>query len=159
MRYTASTRRSRYVEQGSIVLIGATTENPSFEVNYALLSRMNVFVLQPLSEDDMVELLKNALGNPSAYPNINIPDAMLHKIAVFANGDARDAFNTLDIAVLNGKKENAAISVDEDILGQIVGKRSLLYDKDRKEHYNISTSQIHAQQRRGRISILAGANA
>lgn len=90
-----------YVEKGSIILIGATTENPSFEINSALLSRCKVFVLQALTEQDMLKLLHNALSDKRGLGNstIHIEERLLKAIAVFANGDARTALNTLDMAV------------------------------------------------------------
>ena len=85
-----------FVEKGSIILIGATTENPSFEVNGALLSRCKVFVLQALTEDDLTALLKRALTDPRGFgtQEVRIPDDLLRRIAVFANGDARTALST-----------------------------------------------------------------
>ena len=86
-----------YVEKGSIILIGATTENPSFEINSALLSRCRVFVLQALTENDLARLIKTALKSPKGlgYLNVEITDPMIDMIAGFANGDARTALNTL----------------------------------------------------------------
>jgi len=94
-----------YVEKGSIILIGATTENPSFEINNALLSRCKVFVLKALSTDDIVKLLKNALSNPKGFgdQDISITDEMLRSIAVFSNGDARFALSTLEMVILNSE--------------------------------------------------------
>ena len=93
-----------FVEKGSIILIGATTENPSFEVNSALLSRCKVFVLQELKTEELVQLLKRALADEKGFgtQKINIEDELLEMIAVFANGDARTALSTLEMAVLNG---------------------------------------------------------
>src|SRR5699024_3067334 len=94
-----------YVERGSIILIGATTENPSFEINAALLSRCRVFVLKALDEDDLVKLLGNALKKPEGFgsQNVQISPENIRAIAEFANGDARTALNTLEMAVLNGE--------------------------------------------------------
>ena len=93
-----------FVEKGSIILIGATTENPSFEVNGALLSRCKVFVLQGLKTEDLVALLSRALTDPRGFggQNIRMEDDALTMIANFANGDARMALSTLEMAVLNG---------------------------------------------------------
>ncbi|MCI8631436.1 MAG: AAA family ATPase, partial [Firmicutes bacterium] len=93
-----------FVEKGSIVLIGATTENPSFEVNGALLSRCKVFVMQALSADDIVLLLSRALKDERGFgsQNVNITDDAVGMIAAFANGDARTALSTLEMVVLNG---------------------------------------------------------
>ena len=99
-----------YVEKGSIILVGATTENPSFEINSALLSRCKVFILQALSEEDLMELLQTALTSPKGFGDltIEIRQEQLQSIARFANGDARTALNTLEMAVLNGKLDEKA---------------------------------------------------
>ena len=107
-----------YVERGSIILIGATTENPSFEVNSALLSRCKVFVLKPLEVKDIIKLLQNALHNPNGFGKltVKISEQEIKAIAKFANGDARTALNTLEMAVLNGHKTGNTIAVTMDIL-------------------------------------------
>lgn len=137
-----------YVEKGSIILIGATTENPSFEINAALLSRCRVFVLQALTEDDLTELLKNALTNPKGfgYLNIEISDELVHAIAVFANGDARTALNVLEMAVTNGEIHPDKTVVTKEVLEQCISKKSLLYDKNGEEHYNL-ISALHKSMR------------
>ena len=115
-----------YVEKGSIILIGATTENPSFEINSALLSRCKVFVLKALSCKDIEKLLGHALTDKRGLGNytIHIEERLLKAIAVFANGDARMALNTLDMAVLNGQIEaDGSIIVQEEILEQCTGKK------------------------------------
>ena len=93
-----------FVEKGSILLIGATTENPSFEINGALLSRCKVFVLQALTQEDLVTLLQRALTDPRGFGDqkVAMEPAMLEAIAAFANGDARTALSTLEMVVLNG---------------------------------------------------------
>lgn len=138
-----------YVEKGSIILVGATTENPSFEINSALLSRCKVFILKALEEEDLKELLQYALRSPKGFGNqdIVIGDDKLSAIARFSNGDARTAFNTLEMAVLNGRMdEDAKICVDEDTLAQCMNRRSLLYDKTGEEHYNL-ISALHKSMR------------
>ena len=138
-----------YVEKGSIILVGATTENPSFEINSALLSRCKVFILKALSEEDLLELLRHALKSPKGLGNmqIAIEDAHLSAIARFANGDARTALNTLEMAVFNGRMdENAVLCVDEEVLAQCMNRRSLLYDKNGEEHYNL-ISALHKSMR------------
>ena len=119
-----------FVEKGSIILIGATTENPSFEVNAALLSRCKVFVLHALGVEDVVKLLRHALDDPRGFGGqaIEMPEDMLTRIAVFSNGDARTALSTLEMAVLNGEL------------------KSLLYDKSGEEHYNL-ISALHKSMR------------
>ena len=137
-----------YVEKGSIVLIGATTENPSFEVNGALLSRCKVFVLQPLSEDDIVSLLKRAIADPRGFGNekIEIADDLLHAIAVFSNGDARNALSTLEMVILNADVEGGVSKVTPATVEQCTSRRSLLYDKKGEEHYNL-ISALHKSMR------------
>ena len=134
-----------FVEKGSIILIGATTENPSFEINNALLSRCRVFVLKALSTDDIIWLLKRALNSPKGFGDqkIEISDEMLEMIAGFAGGDARSALSTLEIAVLNGDTDpQGTISVSRETLEQCISKKSLLYDKHGEEHYNL-ISALH----------------
>lgn len=138
-----------FVEKGSIILVGATTENPSFEINSALLSRCKVFILKALEEEDLKELLVHALKSPKGLGNmqISIEDAHLSAIARFANGDARTALNTLEMAVFNGRmNEEAVLCVDEEILAQCMNRRSLLYDKNGEEHYNL-ISALHKSMR------------
>ncbi|MDN6166976.1 MAG: replication-associated recombination protein A, partial [Tetragenococcus koreensis] len=142
-----------YVEQGSIILIGTTTENPSFEVNSALLSRCKVFVLKELTVSDIVELLKRAIKNPDGFGDyqITIDDDAIEAIARFANGDARNALNTLEMAVLNGEKDGNSISITTEALEQIINKKSLLYDKSGEEHYNI-ISALHKSMRNSDVN-------
>ena len=137
-----------FVEKGSIILIGATTENPSFEVNNALLSRCKVFVLQPLQTDELVELLHRAVESPKGLgaQNIAIEPDMYELIAQFANGDARSALSTLEMVVLNGVEENGGVTVTREVLEQCVSKKSLLYDKNGEEHYNL-ISALHKSMR------------
>ncbi len=138
-----------FVEKGSIILIGATTENPSFEVNSALLSRCKVFVLQELKTEELVQLLKRALTDEKGFgaQQVNIEPDLLEMIAVFANGDARTALSTLEMAVLNGDVDNdGAITVTREILEQCTSKKSLLYDKTGEEHYNL-ISALHKSMR------------
>jgi putative ATPase len=108
-----------FVEKGSIILIGATTENPSFEINGALLSRCKVFVLQALKTEELVGLLRRAVTDPRGFgkEHVNITDEMLNMIAVFSNGDARSALSTLEMVVLNG---------DMDAVGNITVTRETL---------------------------------
>lgn len=137
-----------FVEKGSIILIGATTENPSFEINSALLSRCKVFVLQALSVEELARLLRNALDDTRGFggQEIEITDEMLFMIGGFANGDARVALNTLEMAVLNGVRSNGKTTVTKDGLEQCIGKKSLLYDKNGEEHYNL-ISALHKSMR------------
>lgn len=137
-----------FVEKGSIVLIGATTENPSFEVNGALLSRCKVFVLQAHTVEDITELLKRAIHDPRGFGNekVIIDDDDLELIANFANGDARSALSTLEMVVLNGDATKKGIVVTKEIIEQCTSKKSLLYDKNGEEHYNL-ISALHKSMR------------
>ena len=137
-----------FVEKGSIILIGATTENPSFEVNGALLSRCKVFVLKGLTEDEIVGLLRRALADPRGFGRrrVVISDDMLKAIAVFANGDARAALSTLEMVVLNSEEAGGTITVTADCVEQCTSRKSLLYDKGGEEHYNI-ISALHKSMR------------
>ncbi|TCD54288.1 replication-associated recombination protein A [Alloscardovia theropitheci] len=136
-----------FVEKGSIILIGATTENPSFEVNSALLSRCKVFVLNQLQADDLVHLLNHVLNDTDVFPTtVSISDDILTTIAVYANGDARTALNTLELAVRNGHQHAHTITIDENVLSDLLDKKMLLYDKTGEEHYNI-ISALHKSMR------------
>ncbi len=138
-----------YVEKGSIVLIGATTENPSFEVNGALLSRCRVFVLHALKESDVLSLLKRALNDPRGFggQSIDIAGELLRAIASFSGGDARMALSTLEMVVLNGDlDENGVTHVTEETVLQCTSRRSLLYDKKGDGHYDL-ISALHKSMR------------
>ena len=137
-----------FVEKGAITLIGATTENPSFEVNGALLSRCKVFVLKALTEQEITELLHRALTDPRGFGNqdVRISDDLLGAIATFSNGDARTALSTLEMVVLNGEEKNGTTTVTAETVEQCTSKKSLLYDKGGEEHYNI-ISALHKSMR------------
>ena len=138
----------QYVENGSITLIGATTENPSFELNNALLSRCRVFVLQSLSQEDIVELLHRAISSPKGFGELHIDmsDAQIEAVANFSGGDARFALNTLEMVVYNSPSDVEGIHVSQDIIKQCLQRRSLLYDRQGEEHYNI-ISALHKSMR------------
>lgn len=137
-----------YVEKGSIILIGATTENPSFTINNALLSRCKVFVLEPLTTSDIVVVLDRALHSPKGFGSlkVSLPTNSLELIANFSNGDARSALSTLDMAITNGKMEGNEVEVSESTLKQCLSNKSLLYDKKGEEHYNL-ISALHKSMR------------
>ena len=137
-----------FVEKGSIILIGATTENPSFEVNGALLSRCKVFVLKGLTEENIFSLLKRALESPKGFgkENVDIAEDTLKMIATFSNGDARMALSTLEMAVLNGEMDGKAIHVTQQTVEECTSRKSLLYDKNGEEHYNL-ISALHKSMR------------
>ena len=131
-----------YVENGTVILIGATTENPYFEVNKALISRSMVFKLKPLSVESIFTILKNAIKNPEGLGsyNINIEDETLKKIAEISNGDVRTALNSLEIAVLTTPVDkNGLINITNEIAAECVGKKKSMFDKTGDSHYdNIS---------------------
>ncbi len=131
-----------FVENGTVILIGATTENPYFEVNKALISRSMVFKLKPLSVANVFTILKNAIKNPEGLGsyNINIEDETLKKIAEISNGDVRTALNSLEIAVLTTPVDkNGVINITNEIAAECVGKKKSMFDKTGDSHYdNIS---------------------
>ncbi len=130
-----------FVERGDVILIGATTENPSFELNSALLSRSKVFVLKPLKPENVVTLLKRAVKDEErglGKINIDIKDEILEKLSVYANGDARVALNTLELAVLSSTPaKDGVIYITDEVLEEAFQKKTLLYDKKGEEHYNL----------------------
>ena len=131
-----------YVENGTIILIGATTENPYFEVNKALISRSMVFHLQPLTDDDIFKVLKKSLTSEDGLGsyNIKIEDETLKKLAITSGGDVRTALNGLEIAVLTTQIDsNGIINITDDILKECVQTRKAVFDKKGDSHYdNIS---------------------
>ena len=138
-----------FVEKGSIILIGATTENPSFEINGALLSRCKVFVLQALKPEEIAELLRRALRDKRGFGDqiVHVADDLLEAIAKFANGDARTALSTLEMVVLNGEVDSdGSTTVTAETVEQCTSKKSLLYDKKGEEHYNL-ISALHKSMR------------
>ena len=137
-----------FVEKGSIILVGATTENPSFEINNALLSRCKVFVLNPLTVDDIASLLKKAISDKRGFGGMKIKASkqVLETIATFSNGDARGALSTLEMVVLNGDRQDDTITVSKEIVEQVTSKKSFLYDKKGEEHYNL-ISALHKSMR------------
>ena len=139
-----------HVEKGNIQLIGATTENPSFEINSALLSRCRVYVLQPLTEDQIVELLKRALEDPErglGELRVTASDEVLKTIASYTSGDARSAYNVLEVAAgLAQKSSDGPREITDTIVRDALQKRVLLYDKTGEEHYNL-ISALHKSVR------------
>ncbi len=138
-----------FVEKGSIILIGATTENPSFEINGALLSRCKVFVLQALTEEEIKELLIRCIKDPRGFGHVHlkIDDEVVELIAAFSDGDARTALSTLEMVELNGAiQADGSVVVTKETFEQCTMKKSLLYDKKGEEHYNI-ISALHKSMR------------
>jgi putative ATPase len=135
-----------YVEKGSIRLIGATTENPSFEINGALLSRSRVYVLKQLTENQIVMLLKRALADTErglGARKLHASDEVLSKIAAYSSGDARSSYNVLEVAASQAS-DNGEIT--DEIIHDALQKRVLLYDKTGEEHYNL-ISALHKSVR------------
>jgi putative ATPase len=138
-----------HVEKGNIRLIGATTENPSFEINSALLSRCRVYVLKPLTEDQIVLLLKRAIADRErglGQMNLTASDDVLRKIASYTSGDARSAYNVLEVAAGLAKNSEGTREIADDIVRDALQKRILLYDKTGEEHYNL-ISALHKSVR------------
>ncbi len=131
-----------YVENGTIILIGATTENPYFEVNKALISRSMVFHLQPLTDEDIFKVLKKSLTSEDGLGNYNIKieDSTLKKLAITSGGDVRTALNGLEVAVLTTQMDsNGIINITDEILKECVQTRKAVFDKKGDSHYdNIS---------------------
>jgi putative ATPase len=139
-----------HVEKGNIRLIGATTENPSFEIISALLSRSRVYVLKPLTEEQVVLLLKRALADEErglGAMKLRASDAVLAKIASYSSGDARSAYNVLEVAAtLARAAAEVGAEITDDIVHDALQKRVLLYDKTGEEHYNL-ISALHKSVR------------
>jgi putative ATPase len=137
------------VEAGDIVLIGATTENPSFEVNAALLSRSKVFVLRGLNTEEVAVILSRALTDAErglGSQSVAIDDDTTHAIALYANGDARAALNLLELAAASAPIVDGQRRIDADRVAQAIQRRALLYDKSGEEHYNL-ISALHKSMR------------
>lgn len=134
-----------YVEKGIIILIGATTENPSFSINSALLSRTKVFVFKQQTEEDIEKLISNI--SKKEYPDINISEKSLKILGKLANGDIRSALNILEMAVTLAQSSSKGkdVKISEEVLQQVI-QRPLYYDKNGEEHYNI-ISAIHKSMR------------
>ena len=136
-----------HVEKGNIRLIGATTENPSFEIIGALLSRCRVYVLNPLTEEQIVGLLRRALMDQErglGAMKLHAPDEALAKIAAYSSGDARSAYNVLEVAATLAGPQGGKIT--DQIVHDALQKRVLLYDKSGEEHYNLN-SALHKSVR------------
>ena len=138
-----------YVENGTVILIGATTENPYFEVNKALISRSMVFKLQPLTENDVYKVLKNSLEREEGLGSysIKINDETLKKIAKTAGGDVRTALNGLEIAVLTTKMDNDGfIHITDEIAKECVQNRKQIFDKNGDSHYDNISAMIKSMR-------------
>jgi putative ATPase len=138
-----------YVEHGDIILIGATTENPSFEVIAALLSRCRVYILNRLSDDNIHTLIRRALADADrglGHLKISIDDRAVAAITAIADGDARKAYNLLEFCAMNGRRsEDGTVTIDKELV-EISAQRSILYDKSGEEHFNL-ISALHKSMR------------
>jgi putative ATPase len=139
-----------HVENGTITLIGATTENPSFEVNRALLSRCQVYILQQLSEDDIVQILHHAFHNNEkglGEYNATVEQEVLYELARHADGDTRIALNLLELVVQHVTSLSEDVpAITTETIARILGKKSLAYDKAGEEHYNVISAFIKSMR-------------
>src|SRR5699024_2411566 len=137
-----------FVEQGRVIVIGATTENPSFEINAALLSRSRVFDVYALTRANIVDVLHTALtySDGLGQEKVQIEGSLLEAIADFADGDARIAINTHEMAFQNGQKQGDTTFISKENVTQVMSSKTLLYDKQGEEHYNI-ISALHKSMR------------
>jgi putative ATPase len=149
-----------YVEKGDIVLVGATTENPSFRVNGALLSRCRVVVLEPLGPADLVALLQRTLSDKErglGASGVILGDAAAEHIAQLASGDARNALNLLELAVadaVSAAGSTSTVEIDEASVRRIAQRKILLYDKAGEEHFNL-ISALHKSLRESHVNAAA----
>ena len=135
-----------HVENGNIILIGATTENPSFEVNSALLSRCKVYVLKSLTKEEIIKIIKRALVENSAYQNVSIDEDSLYVIAGISNGDARSALNTLESLINVAPLKKGKVTITKKEIEHVLQSKTFLYDKKGEEHYNL-ISALHKSMR------------
>jgi putative ATPase len=139
-----------YVEKGIIILIGATTENPSFEINSALLSRCKVLVLASLSKDDIIIILRKAISDKErglGSIDVSVSDEIIEYIAESSHGDARSALNTLELAVSMAQPDSKGKrTLTLPLVTEVMQKKPLIYDKDREEHYNVISAFIKSMR-------------
>lgn len=139
-----------YVEDGTIILIGATTENPFFEVNKALVSRSTVLQLKPLTSDDIVKILKNAVSDKErGYGNIDVEigDDCYNIISEMSGGDARNALKALELAVITTPpNKNGTIVIDRDVISDCMQKKTQTFDKDGENHYDNISAMIKSMR-------------
>jgi len=137
-----------YVEDGTIILIGATTENPSFEINSPLLSRSTVYILHPLSPDNLKKVIKRALEDKErglGKYRIKLDPEVMEYIVEMANGDARIALNILELSFISARKGEEA-HITSQVVTKVIQRRMLRYDKRGEEHYNL-ISALHKSMR------------
>ena len=138
-----------YVEDGTVILIGATTENPYFEVNKALISRSMVIKLEPLTKENIIKIVKNAIKNPEGLGTykLKIKDSTIEKIAEFSNGDVRTALNGLEVAVLTTKmNKDGYIEITDEIASESMNKKKAMFDKSGDSHYDNISAMIKSMR-------------
>ncbi len=139
-----------YVEDGTVVLIGATTENPFFEVNKALVSRSTVLKLEPLTDENIVTILKNAINDKErgyGSTDVKISDSTLSKIAALSGGDARNSLKALELAVMTTAPDNTgAIVITDEVVSDCMQKRTVIFDKDGESHYDNISAMIKSMR-------------
>ena len=139
-----------YVEDGTIILVGATTENPFFEVNKALVSRSTVLQLHSLTDDDIVKILKNAIQDKErgyGLTDIRISDSTLAKIAGLSGGDARNSLKALELAVITTPSgADGSISITDEVVSECMQNRTVLFDKDGESHYDNISAMIKSMR-------------
>ena len=137
-----------YVENGSVILIGATTENPSFEVNSALLSRCKVFLLYGLTAEDIGGLIRRAVSHFSEVSllEVELGEELLAALSLFANGDARIALNAIEMVLYSADEKDGKLTITEELVSQCLTKKIAMYDKSGEEHYN-QISALHKSMR------------
>ena len=139
-----------YVEDGTIILVGATTENPFFEVNTALVSRSTVLQLHSLTDDDIVKILKNAIQDKErgyGLTDIRISDSTLAKIAGLSGGDARNSLKALELAVITTPSgADGSISITDEVVSECMQNRTVLFDKDGESHYDNISAMIKSMR-------------
>ena len=135
-----------FVENGNIILIGATTENPSFEVNSALLSRTKVYVLKSLTEEEIAGILRRALDKNPEYEKVEVDSDVIDMMAGMSNGDARTALNTLENVIALEKPKKGIRKITKSSLEKALQSKTFLYDKKGEEHYNL-ISALHKSMR------------
>lgn len=138
-----------YIEDGSIILIGATTENPYFELNRALLSRANIFKFEPLSREDIIQIIKTCLNDRErglgSY-NLDISDEAIEHLIMVSNGDARVTLNALELAVLTTPPVDGVLIIDRETIEECVQQKALQYDKSGDNHYDVTSAFIKSMR-------------
>lgn len=144
------------VESGDITLIGATTENPSFSVNNALLSRCQVYRLEPLSSEQIVAVLQRALLEDTVFKSLTIDLQAQNTISQLAQGDARKALNLLELAVQTADPNQSPIVIDDELVARVAQTALVRYDKDGEQHYDIISAMIKSVRGSDQMQLYTG---